>query len=143
MPTVIFSNLMRRIKQACCVELSRHYDLTSNEIAVIAFLGDVPNASATEIGNNLGFRKSHVSLSVDSLCKRGYLKKEADPDNRKLFHHNLCKKADPVLADIAKKKIQIEEIFFRGFTEEEKKSWSIYMKRIVDNIHSTDLWIDD
>lgn len=49
--------------------MTKKYDLTNNEIAIISYLSGNTADTASDIVNELLFSKSHISLSVDTLAK--------------------------------------------------------------------------
>ena len=53
--------------------------------------------TSSDIVNELLFSKSHVSLSVDGLSKKGLVKKIQDDKDKKVFHLVLTEKAQPIV----------------------------------------------
>ena len=65
--------------------ICKKWDLTRNELDVLLFLANNPEFDrAVDIVNNRGLSKSHVSLSISNLERRGFLERIDDPDDRLL-----------------------------------------------------------
>ena len=80
-----------------------------------------------------GLHKSHVSLSVDSLAKKGIIVKVQDEQDKKIWHLLLTEKAGPVAERVFLREKEMEEIFFRGLSEEEKELFQKLTEKIVSN----------
>ena len=119
-----YGNFIKKIVEKAYLEMTRKYNLTNNEIAVVSYLSISEKDTASDIVNELLFSKSHVSLSVDSLVKKGLIEKVQDQQDKKISHLLLTEKADPMINDLCLRKKEIEEIFFKGFTREEKNAVS-------------------
>ena len=72
--------------------MTRKYNLTNNEIAVVSYLSISEKDTASDIVNELLFSKSHVSLSVDS-GKKGLIEKVQDQQDKKISHLLLTEKS--------------------------------------------------
>ena len=129
-----YGNFIKKIVEKAYLEMTRKYNLTNNEIAVVSYLSISEKDTASDIVNELLFSKSHVSLSVDSLVKKGLIEKVQDQQDKKISHLLLTEKADPMINDLCLRKKEIEEIFFKGFTREEKTQFQMLIEKMVSNI---------
>ena len=129
-----YGNFIKKIVEKAYLEMTRKYNLTNNEIAVVSYLSISEKDTASDIVNELLFSKSHVSLSVDSLVKKGLIEKVQDQQDKKISHLLLTEKADPMINDLFLRKKEIEEIFFKGFTREEKTQFQMLIEKMVSNI---------
>ena len=129
-----YGNFIKKIVEKAYLEMTRKYNPTNNEIAVVSYLSISEKDTASDIVNELLFSKSHVSLSVDSLVKKGLIEKVQDQQDKKISHLLLTEKADPMINDLCLRKKEIEEIFFKGFTREEKTQFQMLIEKMVSNI---------
>nr|WP_274427045.1 MarR family transcriptional regulator [Chelativorans sp. YIM 93263] len=67
------------------------YGLNRPEWRTLATLGQYGTMTATEIGAHSAMHKTKVSRAVVALAKRGWLKREADPSDRRVEHLTLTR----------------------------------------------------
>lgn len=107
-----YGNFIKKIVEKAYLEMTRKYNLTNNEIAVVSYLSISEKDTASDIVNELLFSKSHVSLSVDSLVKKGLIEKVQDQQDKKISHLLLTEKADPMINDLCLQKKRDRRDFF-------------------------------
>jgi len=71
-----------------------HSGLTRPEWRALATLGQYSRMTATEIGRHSSMHKTKVSRAVQALQDRGWLKREADSDDRRVEHLFLTKEGE-------------------------------------------------
>ena len=86
-------------KYAAMLEsVCRQYDLTRNELDILLFLANNPEFDrAAEIVAIRRIAKSHVSLSVGNLEKRGLLSRVFEESDRRTAHLRLTEAAQPIV----------------------------------------------
>lgn len=110
------------------------YNLTMTEMLVLLFLAtNTCYNTASDIVEKLKITKSHVSASVRDLSERGYLHGNYEGDNRRTIHLHLCDKSSEIIKEGKRVQEEFLTVISRGFTEEEKKKFRDYIKRINDN----------
>lgn len=121
---------------ANCIEPVCHkYGLTRMELDIILFLANNPQFNtATEIIENRCLTKSHVSLSVNTLVKKGYLMKNKSSHNRKTIHLSFCSSADPVIQDGQAAQKSFASVLFQGFSPEDYQQILLFFERINQNV---------
>lgn len=119
-------------------ESAEKFDLTINEVKVILYLAHTKkNNTAKDIADNLMISKSHVSMSVNNLEKRGYLLRKNDDKDKKKLHLVLTEKSDIVVRDIKKIKNNVREKVLKDISVEELElveSISLRMRKNLDLI---------
>ena len=134
-----YSNYIKKVVEKSYYEMTRKYKLTNNEIAVIFYLCEHEKDTATDIVNALLFSKSHVSLSVDGLGKKGLIEKVQDDRDKKVFHLVLTEKAQPIVDELNLRKSNIEKVFFHNFSEKEKEQLQKSIEKVINNIKASTL----
>jgi DNA-binding MarR family transcriptional regulator len=82
-------SLSRRFVQICnaaAAEALAPENLTPLESGVLAYLSrnsGEPNMDQNSLAERMGIDRSHVSLLVDRLVKRGYIDRKINPENRR------------------------------------------------------------
>lgn len=79
----IYRYLMKQYDERF-VDLCKEYKVTQSEIDILLFFYNNPHYKyAWELTEVRGISKAQVSVSVDKLVKKGYIKREVDPNNRR------------------------------------------------------------
>lgn len=121
---------------ADCIEpVRRKYGLTRMELDILLFLANNPQfTTASEIVENRHLTKSHVSLAVNTLVKKGYLKKKKAEHNHKTIHLSICPSADAIVRDGQNAQNSFWSILFRDFTPEDYAQILRLFERINQNV---------
>lgn len=134
------SQLIRKAKDKIFEDIFKKYNLTSNEVDILIFLKENTDDTATNIVNELLFTKSHVSLSVENLTKKGYITKYIDEKNKKVVHLELTDKSIPILEETTIKRKKFVDLMFQHISEEDKKVMEKVFKQMNENVnHILDL----
>ena len=112
-------------------------DLTRNELDVLLFLANNPDYDrAVDIVNNRGLAKSHVSMSVTSLEKRGLVERIPDPLDRRTVHLQLTDKAREITDVGCRVQKQFMDYLHQGVTEEQLELMRLFAERVYENIQN-------
>lgn len=125
----------KKIYAAMMEPLCRRYGLTKNEMDVLLFLCNNPEFNrAADIVTHRGMTKSHVSLSVAELEKRGLLVRCENSNDRRA----VCLKLTEAAREIAEEGQKIQRTFFgqlfAGLSKEDMALWQDIMARVCRNI---------
>ncbi len=115
--------------------VARAYDKRFNvsipEWRVIAVLGRFPGLSAVEVAERTLMDKVAVSRAVTKLIKNGRIDREfADADRRRSIL-NLSEDGKKLHDEIAQVALRFERDLVEGFSEEEMKSLTNIMERLM------------
>lgn len=121
----------RRLLEPIC----RKWDLTRNELDVLLFLANNPEYDrAVDIVNNRGLSKSHVSLSITNLEKRGLLTREEDPVDRRTVHLKLAESAREITDTGRMAQRRFFTYLHQGVTQEQVDMMVEFARRVSENI---------
>ena len=96
--------------------------------------GDSGMDRAADIVEYRGLTKSHVSVAVKELCRRGLLGSRQDDEDRRAIHLKPTAAAVQIVEDgKAAQKANISKLF-EGFTPEEKQQWCKLIKKMGSNV---------
>lgn len=115
-------------------KIAKETNLTVNEIRVILFLYENEKLDlASEIVEKLMISKAHVSVSVESLVKKKYIKKVQDDRNKKKFHLKLIDRSKEVidLLDIEIEKLK--NTLMRDVSLQDREIFINTLKTIIKN----------
>ena len=132
-----FDNMLRGKKAYAHMidPVCKRNGLTRNELDILLFLHNNPEFDrASDIVTKRGIAKSHVSMSVANLEKRGLISRKTDPDDRRTVHLILSSEAH----EMAKEGRSAQEAYFcklyEGMPAEEISQWQRVIDRINQNL---------
>lgn len=97
------------------------FDLTVPEWRVLATLGHLGSATATEIGRDSAMHKTKVSRAVASLQRRHWVTRAVDERDRRLEHLALTSAGKAAHRRLAPKMLACEEGLLARLTPKERK----------------------
>lgn len=111
---------MQKLYGELLAPVCEKWDLTRNELDVLLFLYNNPRFDrAADIVTYRGIAKSHVSISVASLERRGYLRRTADTRDRRAVRLELTAQALPAAQAGKAAQQALGQRLLRGLSEEE------------------------
>ena len=116
------------------------WDLTKNELDVLLFLGNNPEYDrAADIVAHRGMVKSHVSLSVTNLERRGLLLRTEDSADRRAVRLQLSQEGKAIAQAGREYQIRFFSGIFSGLSQEDIDFWQQLMEQVCRNIDNLDL----
>lgn len=92
--------LFKRLYDQTMDPIAQQWDLTRMELDILLFLANAPAYdTAADIVERRRLTKSHVSVSIHSLIRRGWLERSYLPGNRKSAHLRLLPASSSAVAD--------------------------------------------
>ena len=128
-------NYFKKFYDLCFKEQAAEYGLQMIDVHVLLFLKNNPGMNtARDIVANRGLSKSNVSNALEKLRGRGMLRLEEDPGSRRIQRIFLNPSGDSVAAALKKAQSRCFEELLRGFSGEERRTLSLYFRRINENV---------
>ena len=113
----------------------RSWSLTQNELAVLLFLYNNPGRDrAADIVDCRGIAKSHVSLAVSNLERRGILERRFDPSDRRMLRLALTQKGKQIAQEGRERQRLFFAELYAGITPEELEQMRLLNGKILGNI---------
>ncbi len=136
---ILFDNLKsgETLYAKMVTPICEKHNLTYMEFTILMFLTNNPKYdTATQIIKHRHLTKSHVSITIRSLERRGFITCEYINNDRRTVHLKLTDKVADIVVDGHTAQKEFFEIFFDGFDEDEIKILNDYMVRIAKNINN-------
>ena len=115
--------------------ICKKWDLTRNELDVLLFLANNPEFDrAVDIVNNRGLSKSHVSLSISNLERRGFLERIDDPDDRRTVHLHLTQRGKEIAETGRMSQKRFFSYLHQGVTQEQIDMMIDFSRKVAENI---------
>lgn len=133
-----YFDLLKKLQKAYTRLLEpvcRQWELTRNELDVLLFLYNNPHLDrAADIVSCRGIAKSHVSVSVAELEKKGFLTTRACLQDRRNVHLCLTQAAFPAARQGKAAQEALGKSLFADLTEEERLLWRKMAEKVQRNI---------
>lgn len=128
---------LRSLYSLCVEPVCRSYGVTRTELDILLFLeGNPCQDTAAEIADQRHLAKSHVSTSIKSLERGGYLVKLAGQCDRRLTHLRLTEKAARVVEEGKRVRGAFLDIVTAGLPPADRDRLHGYIGRMERNIKS-------
>lgn len=115
--------------------LLERWELTQLEADILLFLANNQEYdTARDIVERRHIAKSHVSLGVESLARRGLLERSARPGNRKTIHLRLTEETGPIVEAGRAAQARYGQALLAGFTSRERETLLALLDRVAENI---------
>lgn len=113
--------------------LLEQWDLTMREIHVLLFLVSHPELdTARDVVVYRGLSKSQVSQAVETLCRRGFLTRTADPADRRVVHLAITVQGAPIAREAQRRQTQCGERMLAGLEPQERKDFLRLLEKVFD-----------
>lgn len=88
------------IYESYCVPICEKYQLKQNELDILLFIGNNPEFNtARDVCEIRKIKKGIASVMIENLVERGYLRREADPKDRRHSTPDSDEPCKPVVED--------------------------------------------
>lgn len=109
-------------------------DITGSQGRILFILWKEDALSLSEISDRSSLAKNTVTIVVDRMVKKGVLKREEDPYDRRRTIISLTESAKAMRDSYEKVSQQMNSLFYQGFTKSERKEFEGYLARILETL---------
>ena len=128
-------NKVKKTYDHLCLSVMKKYDLTRSELDILLFLYNNPeNDSAKDIVEKRGLVKSHVSMGIESLIKKGLLMSQRDEQDKRKYHLYVLDQAKPIIHDGLIIQKQFGDMIFYDISEEETEIFKNILLKMYTNL---------
>lgn len=129
---------MKHVESAydlCRRKIMNRFHLSAIEVDVLLFLANNEKYdTASDISSIRKIPKSHVSLAVNLLSQKKYIRKETDPLNKRKKHLVITKDASEIVQYGKKQQEIFTKSLLDGFSMNELKQLDECFKRMTGNL---------
>lgn len=127
-------HVLKKIIDNPLSQIAKETNLTVNEIRVLLFLYENEKFDiASDIVEKLMISKAHVSVTVESLVSKSYIKKVQDKNNKKKFHLKLTSNSKGVLDLLDVEIEKFKSILMKGVSKQDREVFVNTLKVIIQN----------
>jgi DNA-binding MarR family transcriptional regulator len=129
---IYLSDFIEKILEEA-IDNSDFNDLTQQQLHYLNVLVKMKNPTLTEFARELGLTNPTVTVLVDKLTEKRYIKRVHSDEDRRVMHLHIDKKGAKIgaLRDIAHNRMA--EKIKSGLNEVETKTFTELLKKIVRN----------
>lgn len=110
--------------------------LTRAQWSLIGVVARFPGATQRTVAEELEVREITAGRLVDRLCEEGYLRRDANPNDRRAYCVYLTPAAEPLLAKLDDLARIHEARIFAGFEADALEKLDTLLDRIAQNLSS-------
>ena len=122
------------VSKAFSKTYAKRFGITIAQWRVLAAIGREPNCTASSIVEHTAMGKVQISRAVSILVDAGYIKSQADPDDRRNSVLAFTNRGQSIYNRIIPAGIAFERELMRIFTQEEIKQFDHLLTKL--NLHS-------
>ena len=123
-------NLAKRVSDSCSTIYVDEFGLSISEWRILARLGEQSGLNAKDIGDITAMDKSKVSRAVKLLEAKGYLVKEKDQKDSRVYYLSLSQEGIELYRDIAPKALEWESELLDVLSTTEYRDLMRIMKKL-------------
>lgn len=127
-PDDVISRLLRRIVRSGGLLEPHSHAGTKASLSELLALGDLveaPGLTQAELGERLALEKSTVSRLVAGMQRRGWVRRERDPANRRYVRLRLTREGESAAAAIGAELHERHRVMLAALTAEESKALTV------------------
>ena len=114
--------------------LRKEYGLKQVEIDVLLYKYLLPDKVASDIAKELCIPKGHVSLAMDGLMDKKYIRSKRDEEDRRFVRFTITKKGMKVAEELNKIKNFVNDRLLEGMTEEDIDAFDRISTKLLANV---------
>ena len=114
--------------------LRKEHGLKQVEIDVLLYKYLLPEKVASDIAKELCIPKGHVSLAMDGLMDKKYIKSKRDEEDRRFVRFTITKKGMKVAEELNKIKNFVNDRLLEGMTEDEIDAFDRITEKLLTNV---------
>ena len=109
-------------------------ELSSGQGRILFILWKRDRLTISELSRETSLAKNTVSIVVDGMVNRGIVSRSSNPDNRRQQIVSLTEYARSIQDKYEAVSQRMNELFYRGFTREERMDFEDCLTRILETL---------
>ena len=116
-------------------ERLRHLELDRWYFALVVISDAEGHISQQQLANALHQDKVTMTRAIDHLCERGFVMRDACPNDRRKHHLKLLPKAEAAVIEIKAAYAAINRIALKGYSASERKELMERLRQTLGTLH--------
>ncbi len=114
--------------------LENGIEISSGQGRILFVLWKDDNLTISEISEKTSLAKNTVSIVINGMVGKGIVERNINPQNRRQTIVSLTAYAKALQEKYETVSHQMNELFYQGFSEKEKKQFESYLARILKTL---------
>lgn len=123
-----------RIHRKCSFERFAQFGITPGQPRLLDFLAHSDGCMQKDISNDCDLEPATVTDILALMEKSDLVRRESDPNDRRVMRVYLTEKGIRTHRQVEEIFARLEDECFRGFSEQEKETYMLFLKRIYENL---------
>jgi DNA-binding MarR family transcriptional regulator len=123
---------LSRIIYSQWTAVTADWDLTPPQNKILRILGEKNSQPITDLGNAMSCTKSNLTGVIDSMARRGLVRRVRNPQDRRILQINLTEKSKRILSSIP----GWTEIYRDSLTHKLKEKEVSVLKAILSKLYT-------
>ncbi len=116
--------------------MGEHQDITSNDMRVICAIGVGSRQNMSSIAKKLSVTVGTLTISINSLVKKGYVLRERGEDDRRVVYISLTEKGREAYIKYEEFRLSIMQAALNALTPEESEALMKSLEKLNDWVYS-------
>lgn len=108
--------------------------LSKGQPEILEYLVENDGCIQKDIADNCNLEPATITSALSNMEKNGFIKRESNKNDRRILNVYLTDEGKEAHRKAAEIITEVCNDNFKGFTEEEKKDFEKYLRRILQNI---------
>ncbi|MCI8529703.1 MAG: MarR family transcriptional regulator [Lachnospiraceae bacterium] len=109
-------------------------ELSEGQGRILYILWKTDHLTISEISEKTSLAKNTISVVIDGMVHKGIVERKINSKNRRQTIVSLTEYAKSLQEKYETVSQQMNELFYQGFTEEERKQFERYLVRILETL---------
>ncbi|WP_122641962.1 MarR family winged helix-turn-helix transcriptional regulator [Luxibacter massiliensis] len=110
------------------------FDLKAGQAGILFILSHMGELSQRELASQLNVTPSSITTAIQKMEKLDYIKRKPDDNDQRIMRLGLTDRGKACLEDIKAVAEEMDDIIFRGMSQEEKLLLRRMLVQIRDNL---------
>jgi DNA-binding MarR family transcriptional regulator len=109
-------------------------DFNGAQGRILFVLWQMNNLSISELGERTSLAKTTLTSMLDRMVDKGHILRNFDPADRRQIKITLTEKAKSLHVSYEAVSMQMNELFYKGFSDEEIRQFEHTLERVLKNL---------
>ena len=114
--------------------LENGIEISGGQGRILFVLWKTDNLTISEISEKTSLAKNTVSVVINGMVNKGIVERNINPENRRQTIVSLTEYAKSLQAKYELVSQQMNMLFYKGFSEEERNQFEHYLARILETL---------
>lgn len=131
-----YFHCVMKLHRAKFIELISDLEFFPGQVPILAAINKNNGCKQKDIGGIVMFKPASITDALKRMEKNGLIQRKNDEDDLRIVRVFITELGKKQLKEAIKINKEVEEICFMNFTNEEKKKFRDFLKKVIINLES-------